>query len=123
MWKRIICEEWNTDQPTGRQVTRIKKINADFFTKQFFSGSASCFTLSEAVLCIRAKCKFLLRLTRSAENRRKTPVSFGLALVMFWSCFGLVLLLQKQSKRKPKEERKKRRTRPKQERKETVIKL
>jgi len=55
--------------------------------------------------------------------RRKTPVCFAFALVFFWSCFGLTLLIQKKSKRKPKEDQNKRRTRPKQDRKETVRKL
>jgi len=48
------------------------------------------------------------------KSRGKTPVSFGLALVLFWSSFAHVLLIPKQTKRKPKEDQNERRTRPKQ---------
>ena len=59
----------------------------------------------------------------SIEKQGKTPVSFGLALVLFWSSFAHALLIPKQTKRKPKEDKKERRTRPKQERNQIALKL
>ncbi len=57
------------------------------------------------------------------KKREKTPVSFGHALVLFWSCFAHVLLKQKQTKRKPKEDRKESRIRPKQKTNKVALQL
>jgi len=60
MWKRIVCEEWNFDLPSGRQVTRLKQIKADFFNNPFLALPVVLLVLIAVFLY---KSKMLIPLT------------------------------------------------------------